>query len=445
MPFRPPVVISVHGIRTHGLWQKILSEVLSDEQIPTRSFDYGYFNSFQFVTPSARRKKITAFRDWYGALMKEKRLRHDNPRKRPSVIAHSFGTYIVGYCMQMFPEVCFDKVILCGSILPTDFNWATIFSRGQVNHVRNEKGWKDFWVGSAHHVSRTMGPSGKTGFDVLPANWLEQVSYEYGHDGNFYRQHMQANWIPYLRRPPIDLTIRHGHEFNDLAVFEQTLNASVAIDDACFGALPAYDLAQLPRGLSLKWISINPDIYTFLIDQVSGAVKGYINAMPVTDAMLDRIKAGQIRDNEITENDVRAFVPNTSLSIYFMSVAIAAGVRRAGEGLYSAPFEKLLYAFLSKLEHVVTEKNVHIREIVAVGWTAEGTQLCEMFGMEKIGLDRDRRPLFRLDLQQVERTPNTNAYRILRPVIEAQRRASAARRVSPAAGSDPTAPHSPRA
>lgn len=162
--FRPPAVISVHGIRTHGLWQKVLSEVLSDELIPTRSFDYGYFSSFRLVSPPARRRMVNSFRDYYGTLMREKRLRHDNPRRRLSVIAHSFGSYIVGHCMQTYADVAFDKVILCGSILPRDFDWAKIFARGQVNFVRNERGWNDRWAGSAGLVSRLMGGSGRYGF-----------------------------------------------------------------------------------------------------------------------------------------------------------------------------------------------------------------------------------------------------------------------------------------
>jgi pimeloyl-ACP methyl ester carboxylesterase len=430
MAFRPPVVISVHGIRTHGLWQKVISEVFGDAspQIPTRGFDYGYFNIFKFITPSARDKKVNEFRDWYGGLMKEKRLRHDNPRKRPSVIAHSFGTYIVGYCMQTYPEVCFDKVILCGSILPVDFNWSKIYARGQVNFVRNEKGWKDLWVGSAHHLSRQMGPSGKVGFQVLPTNWLDQESYDFGHDGNFYRQHMQSKWIPYLRRQPINLDVLHGHEINDLETFDKILNATSEIDEVSFGELRGYDQARVPRGMSLKWIAINPDIYTFLIDRESGAVKGYINAMPVSDAMLERIKAGKVRDNDISEDDIRPFVPNANLGIYFMSVGISAGVRRAGEDLYSVPFEKLLYAFINKLENVIASKNVRIREIVAVGWTAEGKQLCELLGMgDPIGFDQDQHPIYCLNLQKMEQLPSSNGYQVLRSIVEAHRKASAGR------------------
>ena len=59
---------------------------------------------------------------------------------RPSVIAHSFATYLLGNALLHYPYLRFNRVLLCGSILPPSFPWDAIIDRGQVQAVRNEYG-----------------------------------------------------------------------------------------------------------------------------------------------------------------------------------------------------------------------------------------------------------------------------------------------------------------
>ena len=124
--------------------------------------------------------------------------------------------------------------------------------------------------------------------------------------------------------------------------FKYTLNSTAAIDDICFGSLPGYYESQIPRGLSTTWIEINPDIYTFLFDRRGDKVRGYINAMPVRQECFDSIKAGRIKDNQISHDDVIPFLPNQALKLYLMSVTIDPGLRRASQGLFQEPFERLV-------------------------------------------------------------------------------------------------------
>lgn len=65
--------------------------------------------------------------------------------ERPSIVAHSFGTYIFGNALMRYPFLRFNKVLLCGSILPADFPWDVLVDRGQVQAVRNEHGARDTW------------------------------------------------------------------------------------------------------------------------------------------------------------------------------------------------------------------------------------------------------------------------------------------------------------
>src|ERR1043166_5822792 len=120
--YRPPLLISVHGIRTHASWQKQVGEVAADWNIKAVSFEYGYFTAPQFLLGLSRAKKVQKFYDWYTSALLENQDKVDinDFRKRPSIVAHSFGTYLVANCMLKRRDVKFDKIILCGSILPED-------------------------------------------------------------------------------------------------------------------------------------------------------------------------------------------------------------------------------------------------------------------------------------------------------------------------------------
>jgi hypothetical protein len=294
-------------------------------------------------------------------------------RLRPSIIAHSFGSYIVGYAMQKYPDIRFDKVILCGSILPVEFDWSTLFHRDQVNFVRNEFGAQDFWASIVGSFIRDTGSSGTDGFQLL-STVVSQESFEYfEHSDYFHKHHIENHWLPVLRKEPSPLQIRHGRNMDDdMDKFVTTLDATAAIDDICFANVPDYEKSKIPRGLSREWVGVNPDIYTFVFDRRDDKVGGYINAMPVSNECFDKIKAGEIRDNQITSNDVVAFLRNQTLKVYLMSVVIDPVLRRASQGLFQEPFERLVTALIGKLYYHAINHQILVTELVAVGWTDQG-------------------------------------------------------------------------
>src|SRR4029077_15215218 len=88
-PSERGVVISLHGIRTYASWQKDLAEALSHALFIPVSLDYGRFGIFPFLFHRNRENKIKWFVDRYHEI----RIKY--PGVIPSIIAHSFGTYIV--------------------------------------------------------------------------------------------------------------------------------------------------------------------------------------------------------------------------------------------------------------------------------------------------------------------------------------------------------------
>jgi hypothetical protein len=401
---KPPLVIFVHGILTHAKWQKTAAAVLSLPKytIPNCAYDFGRYGIHKFLRKASNDKAVEQFYDYYNFIIQNRNydLNSNNYLKRPSIIVHSLGSYLVGMCMQKYPEVKFDKIILCGSILPTDFDWSTLLDRDQINSVRNEFGSKDFWSGICGKFVRGTGSSGRQGFQWMK-RLITQEGFElFEHSDYFKQSHIENYWIPFLQNPPSSLRVVHGTQVKTSNEFGKIFDSSGKIDDVCFQNLPDYSEVHIPHGLALAWVGVNPDIYTFLFDRADNSVKGYINAMPIKDDVFEKIKTEGIDDNKIKEEDVVPFGEKPSIKIYLMSIALSPEVRQTNQGLFQAHFELLFCGFIRKLRRYATHFNTKVTEFVSVGWTAEGKALCESLGMKQVSMYRSKYPVYWLNLEE---------------------------------------------
>lgn len=403
----PPLVFSIHGIRTKAVWQGNFEEIMAKYSILCCPFKYGYFGLLKFLWGRSRNKMIDLFYEFYSEVIEKyyDSIDLDNEMRRPSIVAHSFGGYILGYCMLKYPDVKFDKVILCGSILPEDFDWDTIVLRGQINFLRNEYGVYDFWGKVVGFIVPNTGMSGVNGFHRTTTHITEE-RYDYFKHGDYFKgQHIDKYWVPFLTRSPCVFYVRHGHDFNDFIEFKKTLDITGdVIDNDCFGAHPNYKEVELSEQLALDWISINPDIYTFLFDHQDGFVKGYINAMPVDESTFEKLKMGVMSENEVMPENIMPFVGDQNLSIYLLSIAILPSARSISQGILHLALEKLLNGFVNKMIDYYVTRNIKIKRILAVGWTSEGRRLCELYGMHCVGKDKYDNPIFYLEFNDPSRS-----------------------------------------
>ena len=194
----PKVVFSLHGIRTHATWQRAFADLAQQSRWECRleHWYFGRFSTLKFLSPFSREAKVKWFRETYEREMNSKDLKLEK-NQFPSIVAHSFGTYILGYALLKYEYIRFNKVILCGSILPIDFPWDRLIERGQVQAVRNENGVKDFWVNQVRGFVPNTGPSGRYGFACSHSR-LEQQEFHYTHSEYFEKGHMREYWIAFL-------------------------------------------------------------------------------------------------------------------------------------------------------------------------------------------------------------------------------------------------------
>lgn len=132
--FKPHSLMSIHGYNSFGNWQRKLEEALTNTNIQGFHFKYG---RRIIVWPSLVSKIVKQFRDWYFSITDNIKYNIDisEPYHRPSIIAHSLGSWILVKAMERFPEIKFDKIILVGSIIPNDYDWINLIVKGQINNI----------------------------------------------------------------------------------------------------------------------------------------------------------------------------------------------------------------------------------------------------------------------------------------------------------------------
>lgn len=141
------VVFVIHGIRDPGYWtSKIARRVVSlgrsqqpAVQFATETSTYGYFAMLPFIIPSRRRAKVEWLMDRYA----ECRARY--PCARFHFVGHSNGTYLLARALEDYPCAQFERVILAGSVIRTDYDWGRFLGNGQVGKIVNFVATAD-WV-----------------------------------------------------------------------------------------------------------------------------------------------------------------------------------------------------------------------------------------------------------------------------------------------------------
>jgi pimeloyl-ACP methyl ester carboxylesterase len=183
------VVLLVHGIRTRAEWQegvvRILGAIPGFQVIPIR---YDFFDLLRFLFPFwTREGPITRL----AQQLRAARVEYDNAGV--SVIAHSYGTYAVCKILLKQPDIEIERLILCGSIIPTAFRWDQVRSRIRRRPIVNECGSRDIWPIIASVTSWGYGPSGTFGFGHVS---VRDRFHSLPHSGYFSEEFYRQYWLP---------------------------------------------------------------------------------------------------------------------------------------------------------------------------------------------------------------------------------------------------------
>src|ERR1700728_4613076 len=97
---QPRIVFTLHGIRTRAAWPRSFADIAQESQWVSRldRWSYGYFSAIRFLLPGQRRSKVEWFNRTYQEETGDRNVDVSETR-RPSIVVHSFGSYILGNAM----------------------------------------------------------------------------------------------------------------------------------------------------------------------------------------------------------------------------------------------------------------------------------------------------------------------------------------------------------
>jgi hypothetical protein len=193
------VVILLHGILTFAEWQERIERRLKDIDLIPFSVGYQWFALSAFLLP------LPWFRlqvyNWIDQQIRDARRQY--PNAHISVIAHSFGTYVLGHLLANTDHT-FYKIFLCGSVLPEDFSFiAHRHKIGNQNGDRPHQRWvvnhcgeKDIWPVMAWFLSWWYGKSGRFGFKqtMVSDHFHAELAHKF-FDDRFTNDHV----LPFFR------------------------------------------------------------------------------------------------------------------------------------------------------------------------------------------------------------------------------------------------------
>jgi pimeloyl-ACP methyl ester carboxylesterase len=186
------LVVLTHGINTHALWMDNITPALTGAGFKVVKAGHGVMSAVKFLSPIRRFQKHAVKR-----VVEEIRsaIERHNP-KYMSVIAHSFGTYVVAEIIRDYSEFKWKRVIFCGSVLRSDFHFNDLSERFDAP-LLNEVGLSDWWPAFAEKAGWYYGSIGSNGLGgaLVETRWHKQVT----HSDFLTEKFCKRYWVPFLR------------------------------------------------------------------------------------------------------------------------------------------------------------------------------------------------------------------------------------------------------
>jgi hypothetical protein len=190
------LVILVHGIRDIARWQDEVKQTLRADGFAVESTSYGRMNLIEFILPFSYFRNKAKLTVW--TQIQHAKLLHPNA-SQVSVIAHSFGTYIIAQIVKEQFAFKFHRIIFCGSVVRYDFPIEHYAGR-YTSPIFNDVGTADPWPAVAQSVTTGYGSVGTYGFHRSGVE--DRFHNGAGHGYFLNREFCKRFWIPSLRCKP---------------------------------------------------------------------------------------------------------------------------------------------------------------------------------------------------------------------------------------------------
>jgi hypothetical protein len=200
-PPRKRLIIFVHGIRDPGYWQQDLKQLFEAEGFVAAPIGYGVFDIFRFIF-GARSRAVAEVKMKIMAIIDNHRDEKTREVPEITILAHSFGTYVISRILDNDPTIDIFRLVMCGGIVSNRFRWdklATLNGQfGRRVDILNEHSAKDIWPLFAKHITLGFGSSGTIGCQD-GAN-VKDRRHDIPHSDYLTRDFAEKYWVPYIAR-----------------------------------------------------------------------------------------------------------------------------------------------------------------------------------------------------------------------------------------------------
>lgn len=393
--YEPSCLMSIHGYLSTGKWQDTLENALNDSKVIHKPYNYG-LKIFK-ILPYHINNDALNFRDWYFTTINEMHLKIEEPFHRPSIIAHSLGSWILAKALLKYPELKFDKIFLHGSIVPADFDWFKLILKGQINSVVCETSENDKVVPLSFIFTRRFNPCAKYGI-IQKSSFIKEISMsEYGHSTFQYEEHFKQHILKKLHEVPHQLSVLNGADTAEKEI-RNIFKQSNDIDKSTYSEL--YTESPINFETALEWYRIEKNIWSFIRNIYTGEILAYINSIPVDDQTYERFMKGELDETDLTAHQIQELDVSKSYNLIVLSIAIKKNLQYEETTLHRGRIvEILIMAAVTKISSY-NKKKVKLKKIGAVAWTAEGEKLCKGFCMTKKEIKTGEFPYYEIEIKK---------------------------------------------
>lgn len=389
--------MSIHGYNSIGQWQDTLTTCLNELNLISLPYKYG--RKIFKVLPRHIDNDVEKFRDWYFENVENVTygLRISEPFHRPSIMAHSLGTWILAKALTKYPEIKFDKIFLFGSIIPEKFDWFKLILGDQVNSVVYEKASKDKIVPLGLIFTGSLKPCGTKGFIQKSSFIKEETLSLFGHSDFNYKAHLSKYLTKWLPEKPHQLSVIPGRSIDERTA-RKIFNETGKIDQIIYSE--EYQESPITTEKAIRWFRIEKDIWSFIKNVYTKTAIGYINAVPVSNDIYEKFCSGELAESDIQPTDIIDYDNCTEYNLLVLSIAIKKSVLDEETSLTKGRIaEMLIMSFIYKIN--IHNAKSKLNKIAAFAWTDEGKKLCQGFCMTKNQKSTNEHPLYEVDLKKL--------------------------------------------
>jgi len=186
------LVLLIHGIRDIARWQVEIAAPLESAGFAVEPTNYGRMNLIEFLLPISVFRSRALEEVW--TQMQHAVMLH--PNAEISIIAHSFGAYIVANILRRQFNLSVNRVIFCGSVVRFNFQFEQINERFN-SPILNKVGTRDPWPAVAESLTTGYGSAGTYGFRRPGVK--DRFHNGAGHGFFLNAAFCAKYWVPFLK------------------------------------------------------------------------------------------------------------------------------------------------------------------------------------------------------------------------------------------------------